>query len=79
MKIRTLTCLILSSIMFFLTVAVSSSFAAHVTIIKVTEIKALVKNHIETNMPWQQGCMQDRIPRQNIRPAHTGRKNQLQG
>jgi len=57
MKIRTLTCLILSTIMFFLSVAVSSSFAAHVTIIKVTEIKALVKDHIETNMPWQQGCI----------------------
>ena len=57
MKIHTLTCLIIASIIFFLGAAVSSSSAAHVTIIKVKEIKALVKNHIETNMPWQQGSM----------------------
>jgi len=57
MKIRALTSMVLFFIMVFLTVVVSSSLAAHGTIIKVTEIKALVKNHIETNMPWQQGGM----------------------
>jgi flagella basal body P-ring formation protein FlgA len=57
MKICILACTILSLIVLFLSATASSSFAAHVTIIKVTEIKALVKNHIETNMPWQQGSM----------------------
>jgi len=53
MKIRTLFW-----IMFFLTCVVSSSsFAAQDRIIKGTEIKALVKNYIEANMPWQQDSM----------------------
>jgi flagella basal body P-ring formation protein FlgA len=52
MKIRTLFW-----IMFFLTGVVSSSFAAQDRIIKGTDIKALVKDHIETNMPWQKDGM----------------------
>ena len=57
MKIRALTCVTFFLIMFFPTAMISSSLAAKVSIIKGTEIKALVKNYIETNMPWQQGRM----------------------
>ena len=53
MKIRTLTSMILFFIVFFLTGVVSSPFAAQDKIIKGMEIKALVKDYIETNMPWQ--------------------------
>ena len=52
MKIRTLFLII-----FFLTGVVSSSLAAPDRIIKGTEIRALVKDYIETNMPWQRDGM----------------------
>jgi flagella basal body P-ring formation protein FlgA len=54
MKIRALTSTVLFFIMFFLTCVVSSSLAAQDRIIKGIEIRALVKDYIETNMPWQQ-------------------------
>ena len=44
-------------IMFFLAGAVSSTFAAQDRIIKESEVKALVKDYIKTNMP----CQQDRM------------------
>ncbi len=57
MKIRTSTSMILFFIMFFLTGVVSSSLAVQDRIIKGTEIKALVKDYIEANMPWLQDGM----------------------
>jgi len=63
MKIRALTSMILFFIVFFLTGVVSSSFAAQDKIIKGMEIKALVKDYIETNMPWQSGMRIDFLAR----------------
>ncbi len=63
MKIRTLTSMILFFIVFFLTGVVSSPFAAQDKIIKGMEIKALVKDYIETNMPWQSGMRIDFLAR----------------
>jgi flagella basal body P-ring formation protein FlgA len=55
--------MILFFIVFFLTGVVSSSFAAQDKIIKGMEIKALVKDYIETNMPWQSGMRIDFLAR----------------
>jgi len=57
MKIRALTNMVVFLIMFFLTGVVSSSLAAQDRIVKGIEIKALVKDYIEKNMPWQQDGM----------------------
>jgi flagella basal body P-ring formation protein FlgA len=57
MKIRALTIMVLLFIMFFMTGVVSSSLAAQDRIIKGTDIKTLVKDYIETNMPWQRDGM----------------------
>ncbi|MGO9137374.1 MAG: flagellar basal body P-ring formation chaperone FlgA [Syntrophales bacterium] len=54
MKIRALTIMVFFFAMYFLAGVVSSSLAAQDRVIKGAEIKALVKDYIETNMPWQQ-------------------------
>ena len=57
MKVRKLTGVILTLLIFSLAIIVPSAYAGPVVSIKGKELRALVKKYIETNMPWKQENM----------------------